>query len=126
MVSVTHAVHNVEMTAESLQKGLVRLEVQKQALERELAAVVAHLASVQQALSALETLMLNPAAVAAASAVGGAVAEQDQASTPVEPQTDMPCGRGSVATIRTWTSSSCLKRPPCLSPKTPPGRTTSR
>ncbi|MGY0055708.1 hypothetical protein ACWY4P_03960 [Streptomyces sp. LZ34] len=85
MVSVTHAAHNVEITAESLQKDLVRLQVQKQALERELAAVVAHLGSVQQALSVLESLMLDSAAAAATSTVGGASAEQDQASTPSEP-----------------------------------------
>ncbi|WP_217168122.1 hypothetical protein [Streptomyces sp. AC512_CC834] len=61
MVSGTRAAHNVEITAESLQEDLARLEAQKQALERELAAVVAHLGSVQRALSALEVLMLGPA-----------------------------------------------------------------
>ncbi|MEV1082434.1 hypothetical protein AB0I98_30055 [Streptomyces sp. NPDC050211] len=72
MVSVTHTARNIEITAESLQADLARLQVQKQALERELAAVVAHLGSVQRALSALETVMLNPAA-----------------ATPVEPRTDI-------------------------------------
>ncbi|MER7690386.1 hypothetical protein [Streptomyces sp. NPDC097610] len=57
MVSVTHAAHHIEVTAESLQEDLARLEVQKQALERELAAVVTHLGSVQRALSALQILM---------------------------------------------------------------------
>ncbi|MGY4919738.1 hypothetical protein ACWD9K_31815 [Streptomyces sp. 900116325] len=79
MVSVTRAAHDIEITAESLHEDLARLQVQKQALERELAAVVAHLGSVQRALSALETLMLNPVATAA---------ERGQAATPVEPQTD--------------------------------------
>ncbi|MFF4833957.1 hypothetical protein [Streptomyces sp. NPDC001315] len=52
MVPATHAAHIIEVTAESLQEDLARLEVQKHALERELAAVVAHLDSVQRALSA--------------------------------------------------------------------------
>lgn len=88
MVSVTRAAHDIEITAESLQEDLARLQVQKQALERELAAVVAHLGSVQRALSALETLMLNPVATAATGAAGAAAAERGQAATPVEPQTD--------------------------------------
>ncbi|WP_033324232.1 hypothetical protein [Streptomyces yerevanensis] len=57
MVSVTPTAHNIESTAESLQEDLVRLEIQKQALERELAAVTAHLGSVQRALDALQALM---------------------------------------------------------------------
>ncbi|MEV5685007.1 hypothetical protein AB0L68_17700 [Streptomyces sp. NPDC052164] len=57
MVSVTHTAHDIEVTAESLQEDLARLSVQKQALERELAAVVAHLGSVQRALGALQSLM---------------------------------------------------------------------
>ncbi|MFI9612041.1 hypothetical protein ACIHCM_10195 [Streptomyces sp. NPDC052023] len=62
MVSGAHAAQSVEVTAESLHKDLARLELQKQALERELAAVVAHLGSVQRALNAIDTLMRNPAA----------------------------------------------------------------
>ncbi|MFJ4695814.1 hypothetical protein [Streptomyces sp. NPDC088766] len=62
MVSGTRAAHDVKVTAESLQEDLARLEIQKQALERELAAVVAHLGSVQRALSALDVLMRAPAA----------------------------------------------------------------
>ncbi|MFJ3276799.1 hypothetical protein [Streptomyces sp. NPDC086776] len=88
MVSVTRAAHDIEITAESLHEDLARLQVQKQALERELAAVVAHLGSVQRALSALETLMLNPVTTAATGAAGAAAAERGQAATPVEPQTD--------------------------------------
>ncbi|MFD6193764.1 hypothetical protein [Streptomyces sp. NPDC060275] len=64
MVSGTRAAHNVEITAESLQEDLARLEIQKQALERELAAVVAHLGSVQRALGALEVLMVGPTGAA--------------------------------------------------------------
>ncbi|MFF1568213.1 hypothetical protein ACFVY1_32705 [Streptomyces sp. NPDC058293] len=57
MVSVTPTAHHIESTAESLQEDLARLEIQKQALERELAAVTAHLGSVQRALDALQALM---------------------------------------------------------------------
>ncbi|MGW3413842.1 hypothetical protein [Streptomyces sp. NPDC000888] len=57
MVSVTTSARDIESTAESLQEDLARLEIQKQALERELAAVTAHLGSVQRALDALQALM---------------------------------------------------------------------
>ncbi len=42
MVPATRAANNIENTAESLQEDLARLELQKRALERELAAVAAH------------------------------------------------------------------------------------
>lgn len=61
---VSGAAQSIEITAESLQEDLARLQIQKQALERELAAVVAHLSSVQRALGALEPLMLTSAAAA--------------------------------------------------------------
>lgn len=89
MVSVTRAAHNIEITAESLQEDLTRLEVQKRALERELAAVVAHLGSVQRALSALEALMLDTAGAAPADTLRAAAAVPDQASSPAEPQTNI-------------------------------------
>ncbi|MFD7401917.1 hypothetical protein ACFV7R_04430 [Streptomyces sp. NPDC059866] len=57
MVPASRAAHNIEVTAESLQEDLSRLELQKQALERELAAVVAHLDTVQRALGALEVML---------------------------------------------------------------------
>ncbi|MFD7686904.1 hypothetical protein [Streptomyces sp. NPDC059781] len=66
MVSGARAAHNIEATAESLQEDLDRLQTQKQALERELAAVVAHLDSVQRALGALRVLMRDPAPAGAA------------------------------------------------------------
>jgi hypothetical protein len=78
MVSVSHTAHNIEITAESLQGDLARLEIQKQALERELAAVVAHLGSVQRALEALQAVMsaaAAPPAPAAAAADPGRLAE---------------------------------------------------
>ncbi|MFJ8107676.1 hypothetical protein [Streptomyces sp. NPDC096132] len=87
MVSAT--AHNIEITAESLQEDLARLQIQKQALERELAAVVAHLGSVQRALGALETLMQDRAAVTATGPAGAADAERGQAATPAAPQTDL-------------------------------------
>lgn len=64
MVSGTGTARDIEITAESLQADLARLQVQKQALERELAAVVAHLGSVQRALGALESLVLTQNAAA--------------------------------------------------------------
>ncbi|MFG2754935.1 hypothetical protein [Streptomyces wuyuanensis] len=85
MVSETH-VHNVELTAESLQEDLARLRVQKQALERELAAVVAHLGSVQRALSALQALMLEPAGAGAPGATAPETAAPTAAATEVAPK----------------------------------------
>ncbi|MFJ5643802.1 hypothetical protein [Streptomyces sp. NPDC093223] len=62
MGSAPRSMHDVQATAERLQEDLARLQLQKQALERELAAVVAHLGSVRQALGAFEALMRTPAA----------------------------------------------------------------
>ncbi|MCX4879048.1 hypothetical protein [Streptomyces sp. NBC_00847] len=61
MVSASRTAHSIEVTAEGLQEELARLQFQKQALERELAAVVAHLGSVQLALGALESALVTPA-----------------------------------------------------------------
>ncbi|MEU3619647.1 hypothetical protein ABZ725_46280 [Streptomyces sp. NPDC006872] len=93
MVSVTHAAthaaHDIEVTTESLQEDLARLQIQKQALERELAAVVAHLGSVQRALSALETLMRHPvAAVPSTAGAAGVQVRPEQAVETAEPHTD--------------------------------------
>lgn len=57
----------IESTAESLQEDLARLEIPKQALERELAAVTAHLGSVQRALDALQALIPGTGPAAAPS-----------------------------------------------------------
>lgn len=70
MIPATHSAHSVATTAESLRDELLRLEIQKQSLERELAAVVAHLGSVQQALGALRVVMDD-----ARTAPSGATAE---------------------------------------------------
>ncbi|MFJ5303203.1 hypothetical protein [Streptomyces sp. NPDC088350] len=62
MVSASRTAHSIEVTTEGLQEELVRLRIQKQALERELAAVVAHLDSVQRALGALAGVLAAPEA----------------------------------------------------------------
>ncbi|CAG6392059.1 hypothetical protein NMG29_31710 [Streptomyces cocklensis] len=49
--------YDIEATAEGLQEELARLEIQKQALERELSAVVAHLGSVQRVLGTLRAVL---------------------------------------------------------------------
>ncbi|MEV0039254.1 hypothetical protein [Streptomyces sp. NPDC050804] len=112
MVSVTRAAHNIEITAESLQEDLARLQVQKQALERELAAVVAHLSSVQRALGALETLMLDPAAAASMGAAGAAARDRDRdrdrVATPVEPRTDS--GSSEPADVTTKSAPRAQKQ----------------
>ncbi|GEC05493.1 hypothetical protein SSP24_31480 [Streptomyces spinoverrucosus] len=97
MVSVTHTAHDVEVTAESLQEDLARLQIQKQALERELAAVVAHLSSVQRALGALETLMRDPATAA-----------RSHAQTPVAPKADL----AAAEAVDTATTSAPPARQP--------------
>ncbi|MFJ4633033.1 hypothetical protein [Streptomyces sp. NPDC088847] len=72
MVPATRAANNIENTAESLQEDLARLELQKRALERELAAVAAHLDSVQRALGALSVLMSDPVGAARSTSTGDA------------------------------------------------------
>ncbi|MFJ4847224.1 MULTISPECIES: hypothetical protein [unclassified Streptomyces] len=57
MVFITHTARDIEATARALQDELERLEAQRHGLERELAAVVAHLGSVRRALGALHKLM---------------------------------------------------------------------
>ncbi|MFI6360024.1 hypothetical protein ACIBJF_47460 [Streptomyces sp. NPDC050743] len=117
MVSGTHAAHDIEVTAESLQAELERLQIQKQALERELAAVVAHLGSVQRALSTLETLMLTPAGEARP-AVGTAAAEPAEAAAPVTRQTRAASPEPADATV---TSGGVAQAQP-----TKPGKGTQR
>ncbi|MGW5430373.1 hypothetical protein ACWET9_24645 [Streptomyces sp. NPDC004059] len=117
MVSETHAAHDIAVTAESLQAELARLQIQKQALERELAAVVAHLGSVQRALSTLETLMLTPAGKARP-AVGTAAAEPAEAAAPVARQTRAASPEPADATV---TSGVVAQAQP-----TKPGKGTQR
>ncbi|MFE2052019.1 hypothetical protein [Streptomyces sp. NPDC059459] len=115
MVSATGAAHNIEVTAESLQEDLARLELQKQALERELAAVVAHLGSVQRALSALEVLMRTPSA-AEAPAVSGvpaaaAPAEEAAARTAAPVQSSGPDATRTPAVRRSGRRATGKPRP---------------
>ncbi|MEU0228461.1 hypothetical protein ABZ177_29505 [Streptomyces sp. NPDC006284] len=115
MVSATGAAHNIEVTAESLQEDLARLELQKQALERELAAVVAHLGSVQRALSALEVLMRAPSA-AEAPAVSGAPAaaapaEETAARTAAPAQAPGPDATRTPADRRSGRRATGKQRP---------------
>ncbi|MEV5383671.1 hypothetical protein [Streptomyces sp. NPDC052721] len=60
MAPATGAARNIEVTAEELRQDLARLRLHKHALERELAAVMAHLDTLQQALGALQVLMADP------------------------------------------------------------------
>ncbi|MDX3071154.1 hypothetical protein ACIP98_13390 [Streptomyces sp. NPDC088354] len=57
MAFITHTARDIEATARALQDELQRLEAQQHGLERELAAVLAHLGSVRRALGALQKLM---------------------------------------------------------------------
>ncbi|MFD0252305.1 hypothetical protein ACFVGX_15465 [Streptomyces sp. NPDC127113] len=82
MVSVTPKARNIGITAEGLQEDLARLEIQKQALERELAAVTAHLGSVQRALSALQALMPESVPPAPAARPADVVAEVPATAAP--------------------------------------------
>lgn len=107
MVPATRAAHNIETTAESLQEDLVRLEMQKRALERELAAVAAHLDSVQRALGALSALMPDSAAKAQAATDAGtdrpAAEEMTQAHnrrSPVEDSSARPAAPARPAKAR--------------------------
>ncbi|MBY8876095.1 hypothetical protein [Actinacidiphila acidipaludis] len=58
----TRTAQDIQSAAGNLQEELIRLEIQKQALERELAAVAAHLGSVRQTLDALRGLLVTPRA----------------------------------------------------------------
>ncbi|MER5915521.1 hypothetical protein ABT124_35080 [Streptomyces sp. NPDC001982] len=107
MVSATHAARNIEITAENLQADLARLQIQKQALERELAAVVAHLGSVQQALSALKTLMHSPAAAPTPSTVEVAAPDHGRATPPVEPHREAARSRPASVTAQ----SGAVRKP---------------
>ncbi|MFE3200107.1 hypothetical protein ACWGR4_41835 [Embleya sp. NPDC055664] len=94
MASATHTARNIEITARNLQEELARLAIQKQALERELAAVVAHLGSVQRAVDALEALMTGTMVSAAAEA-GTTDAESPAA---VDPKPDTPSSADPATT----------------------------
>ncbi|WP_406425707.1 hypothetical protein [Streptomyces sp. NBC_01589] len=86
MVPASRSARTVEVMAQSLHQDLSRLKVQKLALERELAAVAAHLDTVRRALGALEVMMASeadatasedPAATVQHRVTGPAPAEED-------------------------------------------------
>lgn len=116
MVSVTHTVRSIEITAENLQEEVHRLEAQRQALERELAAVVAHLGSVQQALAALQGLMQTASPAASGPATDSSAPEPSEAEE-VEPDgppaaAAAPAGSaGSKGRARTSESGQERTRP---------------
>ncbi|MFD3456636.1 hypothetical protein ACFWVC_31240 [Streptomyces sp. NPDC058691] len=58
---MTHTPRDIEATAAALRDEAERLQAQKQGLERELAAVAAHLCSVHKALDALQRLLPSAA-----------------------------------------------------------------
>ncbi|MFF5551529.1 hypothetical protein [Streptomyces olivaceoviridis] len=103
MAPATGAARNIEVTAEGLREDLARLRLQKQALERELAAVMAHLKTLQQALGALQALMADP--------TGGTPVPVDtvdagprRAPEPGLAHTDVPPARRPAATAITRAS----------------------
>ncbi|MFD7705897.1 hypothetical protein [Streptomyces sp. NPDC059786] len=112
---VSAAAHNIEVTTESLQADLARLKLQKQALERELAAVVAHLGSVQRTLSALEPLM-RASAAAPVSAGTASTAPADTGTgtgtdTDTDTDTDADTGADADTDIDTDTDTDTDGQP---------------
>lgn len=92
-----HAAPDLGSTAENLQEELVRLEIQKQALQRELAAVAAHLGSVRQTLDTLRDLM----AAGPSPAARGTAAEPSPRREPAS-GTAAAEGRAGVGERRTY------------------------
>ncbi|MEU0965790.1 hypothetical protein ABZ357_10300 [Streptomyces sp. NPDC005917] len=103
MVSGSRTAQSIESATGSLHEDLARLRVQKQALERELAAVVAHLDSVQRALGALEILMVSPEAEAstptAEAAAAAAAAEKEPSVTATDSEVDSGSAESSGITL---------------------------
>ncbi|MBQ0891409.1 hypothetical protein KBZ94_42060 [Streptomyces sp. RM72] len=109
MVAVTHTTRNVEITAENLQEELHRLEAQRQALERELAVVTAHLGSVQQALAALQGLMRTAPPAVSRPVVSSPVADVP-ATDPAEPGPSSAVDAPATADERTKGSEGAPER----------------
>ena len=84
----SNAAHRIEVTAEGLQEELARLEIQKQALERELSAVVAHLGSVQRVLGTLQSVLPSQTAAPAPSPAPTAPPAPPPAGEPSPAATD--------------------------------------
>lgn len=96
MVSAAHTAQRIEITAEHLQDELRRLEAQRQALERELAAVVAHLGSVRKTLDTLQDLMrvAMPASGEAAAGASAPKPVREKVAETSEPTPAGPARRG--------------------------------
>ncbi|MFJ2374576.1 hypothetical protein ACIOZL_17435 [Streptomyces sp. NPDC087769] len=116
MVSVTHTANDIEITTESLQEDLARLGVQKQALERELAAVVAHLGSVQRALSALQAVMSQAGRTSADSAGAPRIPAPADVAPQTDPLPSKPAGTSATTGIRAQPTGS----PPDVRESAPP------
>ncbi|MGW3413839.1 hypothetical protein [Streptomyces sp. NPDC000888] len=82
MVLGSRTTRSIESTAAGLQGDLDRLELQKRSLERELAAVAAHLDTVRRAVRALESVMTGPEDTASAAQPLGPRRHPAAASTP--------------------------------------------
>ena len=119
MVSGTHTVRSIENTAENLQEEVHRLEAQRQALERELAAVVAHLGSVQQALAALQGLMQTASPAASGPATDSSAPEPAEAeeAEPDGPPAAAAAPAGSEGRVRTSGSGQERTRPARRTPQ---------
>ncbi|MFF1568208.1 hypothetical protein ACFVY1_32680 [Streptomyces sp. NPDC058293] len=107
MVSASRTAHTIESTAESLQGDLDRLELQKRSLERELAAVAAHLDTVRRAVRALESVMPGPAATAPAAE---STDPRRRAAAPSTPAAAGP-GTGRTAPRGSSESTPATSRP---------------
>ncbi|MEU4098579.1 hypothetical protein [Streptomyces sp. NPDC026673] len=94
MVSAVHTTEDLQVTAAALQGELQRLELQRQALERELAAVVAHLGSVRRTLGVIGHLK---GAALPAPPDGGRVEEGRLPATAVEAVAAIEAGAVSAA-----------------------------
>ncbi|MFG2944840.1 hypothetical protein [Streptomyces adustus] len=85
MVSASRAARDIEATAGSLHEDLRRLELQKRALERELAAVAAHLDTVHRALRAFEVVLADPSGATAAADTVDTGRHHDAGRTEADP-----------------------------------------
>ncbi|MER5820896.1 hypothetical protein ABT086_00905 [Streptomyces mirabilis] len=105
MVSVTHPPHDIEVTAERLQEGSARLQIQKQALERELAAIVA-----QSRLGATGSQHLR-----VLDACHGCRGAQAQIPKPVVPQTEIVSNESAKSANIATTPAPRAQKPPSRS-----------
>ncbi|MDF6046233.1 hypothetical protein LRD69_29730 [Streptomyces sp. JH14] len=123
MVSAARTAHHIEITTESLQEDLARLEVQRQALERELTAVVAHLGSVQRALGALQALMSETGDTVSSDITGTAEADHGTAPSPAQPHAEtLPPDRADATAAPVHRTRRPERRPETQKPAPPAAR----